>query len=236
MLLAKGCNSMAKPVIHFDFDKLADSYDNWYGSAAGQMYDRLEKKTFDSLAGEHNNGKQLLEIGCGTGRWSRYFSEKGFKVTGIDISEEMINTANKKNIPHCRFQVADAQSLSFFDNSFDIGAAITTLEFSENPEGIIAEMARCVKPKGRLLFGVLNSLSSYNQKRQNNAESVYAYGQLFSPKQLKNLLERFGTVKMRIAGFVIRNKWLIWLSPLYEGLCRFIGSRKGAFVAAEVQL
>ena len=58
---------MAKPVTHFDFDKLADSYDNWYGSAAGQMYDRLEKKTFDSLAGDHNNGKQLLEIGCGTG-------------------------------------------------------------------------------------------------------------------------------------------------------------------------
>lgn len=116
------------------------------------------------------------------------------------------------------------------------GADILALEFSENPEKIIYELARCVKPKGRLLFGVLNSLSSYNQKRQNNAESVYVYGQLFSPKQLKNLLERFGTVKMRIAGFVIRSKWLIWLSPLYEGLCRFIGSKKDAFIAAEVQL
>ena len=165
-----------------------------------------------------------------------YFSEKGFEVTGIDISEEMIKAANIKNIPHCRFQVADAHSLSFSDSSFDIGAAITTLEFSENPERIIYELARCVKPKGKLLFGVLNSLSSYNQKRQNNSKSVYAYGRFFSPKQLKNLLERFGTIKMRIAAFVIRSKWLIWLSPLYEGLCRFIGSRKGAFIAAEVQL
>jgi ubiquinone/menaquinone biosynthesis C-methylase UbiE len=200
------------------------------------MYDRLEKKALDSLIGSHNNGKQLLEVGCGTGHWSRYFSVKGFEVTGIDISEKMIETAGKKNIPNCHFQVADGRSLSFFDNSFDVAAAITTLEFSENSEKIISEMARCVKPKGRLLFGVLNSLSFYNQKRQNNTESVYAYAQLFSPQQLQNLLEPFGKVSMKICGFVLRNRWLIWLSPFWESLCRVVGSKKGAFIAAEVQL
>jgi len=219
-----------------DFNKLADSYDSWYGSAVGQMCDRLEKKAFDNLIGNHNGGKQLLEIGCGTGHWSRYFGEKGFEVTGIDVSEEMIKTANRKNIPHCHFQVADAHSLSFFDNSFDIAVAITTLEFSENPEKIISEMARCVKPKGKLLFGVLNSLSAYNQKRRNNTEGVYAYGQLFSPEQLRSLLEHFSAVRMKTAGFVIRNKWLIWLSPFWEFLCRTVDSKKGAFIAAEVQL
>ena len=204
---------------NYDFDKLADSYDNWYSSAVGQMYDKLEKKALDSLVGSHNSGKQLLEVGCGTGHWSRFFSEKGFEVTGIDISEEMIETAGKKNIPNCYFQVADGQSLSFFDNSFDIAAAITTLEFSKNPEEIISEMARCVKPKGKLLFGVLNSLSPYNQKRQVNTKSVYAYAQLFSPQQLKSSLELFGKVNMRISGFVLRNKLLIRLSPFWESLC-----------------
>ena len=221
---------------NYDFDKMADSYDNWYGSAAGQMYDRLEKKTFDSFAGDHNSGKQLLEIGCGTGHWSRFFSEKGFEVTGIDISEEMVKAANKKNIPHCHFHVSDGQNLSFFDNSFDVAAAVTTLEFAKNPQRIISEMARCVKPKGKLLFGVLNSLSAYNQKRQMNANSVYAYGQLFSPKQLQNLLELFGKVSIRVSGFAIRNEWLIWLSPFWELLCRAVDSKKGAFIAAKVQL
>jgi len=220
----------------YDFNKKADSYDSWYNSTIGSMYDRLEKKAFDKLLTNYDGGKQLLEIGCGTGHWSRFFSEKGFEVTGIDISEEMIKTANRKNIPRCHLQVADGQSLSFFDNSFDIAAAITTLEFSENPERIISEMARCVKPKGKLLFGVLNSSSSYNQKRQNNAESVYAYAQLFSPQQLQNLLERFGKVRMKTAGFVIRNKWLIWLSPFWDSLLQLTGSKKGTFIAAEVQL
>ena len=221
----------------YDFNKLADSYDNWYNSVVGQMYDKLEKKAFDSLIGNHNGGrKQLLEIGCGTGHWSKFFSEKGFEVTGIDVSEQMIATVNKKNIPHCRFQVADGQSLSFFDNSFDVAVAITTLEFSENPHKIAVEMTRCVKPKGKLLFGVLNSLSSYNQKRQNNSESVYAHAQLFSPQQLLNFIEQYGTVKIRITGFVIRNKLLIWLSPFWDSLLQLMVNKKGALIAIEVQL
>jgi len=237
MLLVKDSDYVAnQSETNYDFDKLADSYDKWYSSVVGQMYDRFEKKAFDSLVGNHNNGKQLLEIGCGTGHWSRYFTKKGFEVTGVDISEEMVKTAQKKNISHCRFQVADGQNLSFLDNSFDAAAAITVLEFSKNPEKIISEMVRCVKPKGKLLFGVLNSLSVYNRKKQRNANSVYACGKLFSPKQLKNSLEHFGTVRMQIAGFVVRNKWLIWLSPFWEFLCHVVNSKKGAFIAVEVQL
>ncbi len=237
MLLVRDIHSVVnKSRPNYDFNKFAQSYDNWYDSAIGQMFDELEKKAFDVLLGSHNNGKQLLEVGCGTGHWSRYFSEKGFEVTGVDISEEMIKVANKKNISNCHFQVADGQSLSFPDNGFDIAAAITTLEFSKVPKKIILEMLRCVKSQGRLLFGVLNSLSFYNQKRRRKVKSVYANAQLFSPGQLRNLLEHFGTVNMQITGFVIRSKWLIWISPLYERLCRFMGSRKGAFITAEVQL
>ena len=86
MLWDKGIYSVAnKSKTSYDFGKLADIYDNWYGSAVGQMYDRLEKKTLDSLVGSHNNGKQLLDIGCGTGHWSRYFSEKGFEVVKAKV-------------------------------------------------------------------------------------------------------------------------------------------------------
>jgi ubiquinone/menaquinone biosynthesis C-methylase UbiE len=219
-----------------DFGKIADSYDKWYDTARGAMYDRLEKKAFDHLLQKSYYDKNLLEIGCGTGHWSKYFSEKGFKVVGIDTSEEMINIAGKKNIPNCCFQVADGQNLPFADNSFDIAASITTLEFVENPGKLLSEMARCVKPKGRLLFGVLNSLSSYNRKRKKKKQSLYSYAHLFSLQQFKDILYTFGTVKIRIAGFVPLNKRLIWVSPIWEYLCQLAGSKKGAFIAAEVQL
>ena len=225
-----------KSTLRFNFDKIAGGYDEWYQTAQGAMYDKLEKKAFDKLLANYHNGSQLLEIGCGTGHWSRYFSDKGFEVTGIDISEQMVRIAGTKDIPNCRFHVADGQSLPFFNNSFDAAAAITTLEFAENPQKLISEMARCIKPGGRLLFGVLNSLSSYNLKRKKKAKSVYASARLFSPDQLKSLLGSFGTVKILIAGFVPQIKWLIWVSPLFEYLCRLMGRNNGAFIAAEVQL
>jgi len=90
--------------------------------------------------------------------------------------------------------------------------------------------------KASLLFDVLNSLSSYTQKRQNNAESVYAHAQLFSPQHLRNFIEQYGTVKIRIYGFVIRNKLLIWLSPFWDFLLRLVGRKKDAFIAVELQL
>ena len=200
------------------------------------MYDRLEKQALDGLLENYNKRRALLETGCGTGHWSKYFSAKGFEVTGIDTSKQMIKKACEKNIAHCRFRIADGQNLPFVDNSFDIAAAITTLEFADNPERIVSEMSRCVKSGGRLLFGVLNALSASNRKRKKTEKSVLAYARLFSPAQLESLLGQFGDVRTKVTGFVVPNKWFIWLSPWWDRIRRFTGSKKGAFIIAEVKL
>ena len=80
----------------FDFDMVAGSYDSWYAGRRAACYDRLEKKLIASLLPADGEGKKLLEIGCRTGHWSGFFSEYGFEVTGLDISERMINAALQK--------------------------------------------------------------------------------------------------------------------------------------------
>ena len=52
-----------------------------------------------------NEVKTIFDIGCGTGTHARYFSEKGYSVTGIDFSEKMIEEAKKRNIPNAEFLV-----------------------------------------------------------------------------------------------------------------------------------
>jgi ubiquinone/menaquinone biosynthesis C-methylase UbiE len=189
------------------------------------------------LLKDHNDGKRLLEVGCGTGHWSKFFSTKGYEITGIDISERMIAIAKDKNIAHSSFNVMDGHSMSFANNSFDIAVAITTLEFAADPEAMIAEMARCVrKPGGKLMFGVLNALSKYNQERKDEAGSPYASANLFLPEKLRALLESLGRVQMLIAGFVPRHQWLLTLAPVFELDGRLVNSRRGAFIAAKVQL
>jgi ubiquinone/menaquinone biosynthesis C-methylase UbiE len=221
----------------FNFDNVADRYDRWYDTPRGAIYDHFEKKVVDKLLKNHTEGKRLLEVGCGTGHWSKFFSTKGYEITGIDISERMVTIAKNKNIARSSFHVMDGHSMSFADNSFDIAAAITTLEFATAPDTIIAEMARCVrKPGGELLFGVLNALSEYNRIRKNEVGSPYASAALFSPEQLKGLLEPLGQMQMVIAGFVPRYECLLALAPLFELTGRLSNNQQGAFIAAKVQL
>jgi ubiquinone/menaquinone biosynthesis C-methylase UbiE len=220
----------------FDFDLLADKYDSWYESAEGKMYDRLEKKAISRYLQSNAKGKKLLEVGCGTGHWSRFFSECGFEVTGVDISERMIDIARTKSIPNISFQIANGHSLPFEDSSFDVTAAITTLEFVYDIDAVLQEMVRCTrKPAGRLLIGVLNSRASLNRRRKKDAESLWVTARFFSPEQLRQLLEPYGQVSVAVSGFVPGQKLLL-LAPLIDAFVRMLHIPCGVFISAEVRL
>jgi len=221
----------------FDFDFLANKYDSWYDSAKGRMYDRLEKKAISRYLPPNAKGKTLLEVGCGTGHWSRFFSEYGFEVTGVDVSERTINIAKSKNISNASFQLADGHSLPFEDSSFDVTAAITTLEFVSDAEAVVQEMIRCTRQSGgQLLVGVLNAMARLNRNRKQRPESPYAKARLFSPSQLKQLLEPFGQLSMVTSGFVPKQTILLPLAALFDAIGRFLHIPYGAFIAAEVRL
>lgn len=221
----------------FDFGKIAHRYDAWYRTPWGAMYDRVERAAVDRLLPSVPHGGKLLEVGCGTGHWSEYFCNKGFDVTGVDISERMISIAKQRKVTRAMFDVSDAARLPFPDGSFDVVAAITVLEFMANPARVVSEMTRCVKRVGGMLvFGVLNRLSGYNQRRKRRAASLYASATLFSPADLKTLLVPSGEPTILVAGFVARWDSLVWLSPLLERIGRLTGNEHGVFLAAKVQL
>jgi len=221
----------------FDFGLIADSYDSWYAGKRGAMYDRLEKKAIIRYLPPNAKGEKLLDIGCGTGHWSQFFSEYGFEVTGVDVSEEMIDIAKSKNISGASFQVADGHSLPFADDTFDVTAAITTLEFARDAKAIVREMVRCTrKPAGQLLIGTLNVLARLNRNRKQKPESAYAKAQLFSPTQLKLLLEPFGQLTMVTAGFVPKQKLFLPLAPVIDKLGCILHVPYGVFIAAVVRL
>src|SRR4030043_1925359 len=104
-------------------------------------YDSLIRKVYDILAPFYDivtmpfsrvrdkvvnftdarNASKILDVATGTGKQAFAFAEKGYDVTGIDLSEAMLKVANKKNrYKNVNFQVADATNLPFEDNSFDV--------------------------------------------------------------------------------------------------------------------
>jgi ubiquinone/menaquinone biosynthesis C-methylase UbiE len=219
----------------YDFDSVATTYDKWYETAEGKMYDRLEKKAISRYLQHIVAGMKLLEVGCGTGHWSQFFSNCGFEVIGIDISEPMITVAKSRLIANASFHIADGHTLPFKDNRFDVTAAITTLEFVQNVESVLQEMGRCTrKPGGQILVGVLNASAHINRTRQERPESVYAKAQWFTSGQIKRLLEPFGPVQVVTVGFIPRWKPMLRWSPFIDAIGRLLHMPYGAFIVAKV--
>lgn len=103
-------------------------------------------------------GDRMLDVCCGTGEQALYYAQKGINAVGIDLAPHMIETAKrnkaKRWLNQASFQIADATSLPFKDNSFD-GASISLALHEVNQtsrDRIMAEMKRVVKREGTLIF------------------------------------------------------------------------------------
>ena len=179
----------------FDFGPLAARYDAWYRTPVGQAHDRVQKQDVSGLLRAGRAGERLLDVGCGTGHWSRYFAARGYRVTGVDIAPEMIAAAGAA-ASDGEFLVADALDLPFEDGAFDVAASMTVLEFVSEPASLLREMARCTRPGGTLLIGTLNRLAPINRQRLRELRRPYASGRLLSPGELTELLRPFGRVEI----------------------------------------
>ncbi len=189
---------ITNPASHslFDFGTVAQDYDRWYLTPEGRAYDRTQKMDVLTLLPRAQPGERLLDVGCGTGHWSKFFGSLGYDVVGVDISERMIEVAESHRPPNCIFQVADACRLPFQGHSFNIVTAMATLGFVSDVSQVLEEMFRCVQENGVVLVGVLNRLAHVNQKRLTANREPYVSGRLFSRKDLYDLLRQRGHVRM----------------------------------------
>ncbi len=94
------------------YNKIADVYTNQY------FKDLTDIPHIDKFLERLPGGAKILDIGCGSGQFSKYMISKGFKAEGIDLSSEMVKVA-KERVPEAEFGVGDMRNLSFDDNTFD---------------------------------------------------------------------------------------------------------------------
>jgi ubiquinone/menaquinone biosynthesis C-methylase UbiE len=100
-------------------------------------------------------GKNVLEIGCGEGYFSRLLAAGGAEVVASDISEELISIAEKKG-GNVQYHVAPADVQPFVDTgTADIVLAVLTLQNMERIDSVMMEAARALSPTGSFIC-VLN--------------------------------------------------------------------------------
>jgi ubiquinone/menaquinone biosynthesis C-methylase UbiE len=219
---------------NFNFGSIAQSYDLYYLTAVGQMVDRLEKACIDRLLPVAVDGQTLVEIGSGTGHWSAHFAGRGYRVTGVDISHEMVDVARSKLIKNAVFMVADAISTGFDDDSFDIAAAIALLEFLPDPESALREMVRIVKPGGLLIFGLLHEDSWMGAHKWEHP--IYSLAHFFRIRDVESLLGWYGQVTIEQCLFSTISEDSVEIADKVEEMGRENNWTNGNFLVARVKL
>jgi ubiquinone/menaquinone biosynthesis C-methylase UbiE len=128
---------------------------NWESPAGKIRWQRRVKMLTSHISSSDN----VLEIGCGTGYFTKEIAKTRARVTAIDISPELLQIA-KEEIPdtNVSFVIENAYDLSFEANSFDSIVGSSVLHHLEI-EKAISEMFRVLKPGGSLFFTEPNMMN-----------------------------------------------------------------------------
>jgi demethylmenaquinone methyltransferase / 2-methoxy-6-polyprenyl-1,4-benzoquinol methylase len=105
-------------------------------------------------------GQRVLDVACGTGLVTRAVAARGATVLGLDQSEAMLARARARSADGVTFVQGEAERLPFRDGEFDALSFTYLLRYVDDPAATLGELARVVKPGGRigmLEFGVPSS-------------------------------------------------------------------------------
>jgi len=109
--------------------------------------------------------RRVLEVGCGAGTDLARFATGGALVSGVDLSSSAIALA-RQNFEHLGLRAdlreADGEHLPFVNETFDFVYAHGVVQYTTNPQRLVDECRRVLKPGGEAVFQVYNRISWLN--------------------------------------------------------------------------
>ena len=146
----------------YQADDVAEEYDEKRFSKGGRLIDRREKQAVLDALGPVED-KKILEIACGTGRFTAMLAERGAEIVGLDISGPMLQQGRERAqsagvADRLEYMRGDAGRLPFPDDHFDAVFAMRFFHLADTPEAFLQEMCRV--SKSQVFFDTFNRYST----------------------------------------------------------------------------
>src|SRR6185369_3759115 len=135
-------------------EQLRTEFNEWARAGKGESMERGHRPVGEQAIARMRvePDSRVLDIGCGSGWASRLLAEYAFngRVTGIDISDEMVRVAAEQSKSHANvdFEVASAEQLPFADNEFTHAFSMESLYYYRNIPKALSEIHRVLKNGG----------------------------------------------------------------------------------------
>jgi SAM-dependent methyltransferase len=143
----------------------------------------------------------VLEVGCGPGELAaRIMAELGAEVIALDISPRMVELARRRGVDA---RLGDVQELPFGDDGFDCGVAAWMLYHARDVDRALAELARVLRPGGRLV-AVTNHPGHFAEIRHLIGAPPLRETSFSGSNGEELLRRRFARVDVRDAGGTVR--------------------------------
>lgn len=175
-------------------------------------------------------GKAVLEVGCGAAVDLARFAKGGAVCTGVDLASSAIDLARANFAQQglaADLRVANGEALPFPDNSFDYVYAHGVVQYTADPQRLVNEVRRVLKPGGEALFQVYNRISWLNALSKlmkvglehDDAPVLLKY----SIGEFKQLVSGFSQVRIVPERFPVTSRLHGgWKGAVYNGL--FVGT------------
>ena len=162
---------------------------------------------------------RVLDLGCGAGLLANYLAERGHSVTGIDTTAENLEVARAHDITNTvRYEEADACALPYPDASFDVVCAMDLLEHVGEPERLVGEAARVLRPGGLFFFHTFNRtrrahlivIKGVDWFVRNAPKDLHVIELFRTPAEVTAMCERADLEVTLLRGSRPRFRWPLW--------------------------
>lgn len=165
-----GVNAIARLAAEtFGTTERSDDTQTYLQSCRTEFWQNVFRAELEYLLRHLEGSRDVLSIGCGPAIMESGLSERGFRVTGLDVSQEALACAPD----HIRTIAGRAEDMDFPRSSFDAVIYVASLQFIEDYRKAMEKTAQVLRPAGKLIVMLLNPQSAfYKEKAQDPTSYV----------------------------------------------------------------